>query len=103
MGPTLFVVAPWAVGTVLRSQREMVLQLKRSTRELEAEQDAYARLSVRRERARIARELHDVVSHNLAVMVVQAGAGRVAPPEPRSVTPGASGTSGWRASTAWRS
>jgi signal transduction histidine kinase len=78
--PMLFVVAPWAVGRILRSQREMVAQLERSTRELEAEQDAYARLSVRRERARIARELHDVVSHNLAVMVVQAGAGRVAAP-----------------------
>jgi signal transduction histidine kinase len=78
--PVAFVIAPWAVGRVLHSQREMVAQLERSTRELEAEQDAYARLSVRRERARIARELHDVVSHNLAVMVVQAGAGRVAPP-----------------------
>lgn len=78
--PFLFLLAPWAGGRVLRSQQEIVTALQQRTRELEAEQDAYARLAVRHERARIARELHDVVSHNLAVMVVQAGAGRVAPP-----------------------
>ena len=78
--PALFALAPWLGGRLVRSQRELVERLRERTRELEAEQDAYARLAVRHERARIARELHDVVSHNLAVVVVQAGAGRVAPP-----------------------
>jgi signal transduction histidine kinase len=48
------------------------------TAELHAEQVAFAELSVQRERARIARELHDIVAHHLAVVVVQAGAGRMA-------------------------
>lgn len=78
--PFLFLIAPWAGGRLVRSQQEIVAALQQRAQELEAEQDAYARLAVRHERARIARELHDVVSHNLAVMVVQAGAGRVAPP-----------------------
>jgi signal transduction histidine kinase len=45
-----------------------------------AEEEAFVELSVRRERARIARDLHDIVSHHLAVMVIQAGAGRLAEP-----------------------
>jgi signal transduction histidine kinase len=72
-------LGPWWIGSQLRRRRELVRELRERTAELEAEQDAFARLSVRRERARIAHELHDIVAHHLAVIVVQAGAGRMAP------------------------
>jgi signal transduction histidine kinase len=77
--PVLFsTVGPWLAGRAVRSRREVVTALAHRTRELQAEQDAFSRLAVRHERARIARELHDIVAHNLAIMVVQAGAGRMA-------------------------
>jgi signal transduction histidine kinase len=76
----LATVGPWAAGRIVRSRQELVGALRDRTRELEAEQEAFARLAVRRERARIAHELHDIVAHHLAVMVIHAGAGRMAPP-----------------------
>ena len=71
-------IAPWWVGWEVGRRRRLVSALDERTRELEAEEDAFVELSVRRERARIARELHDIVAHHLAVIVVQAGAGRMA-------------------------
>lgn len=73
-----FTGGPWWLGREVGRRRVLVRRLEQRTAELEREEEAFARLSVRRERARIARELHDIVSHHLAVVVVQAGAGRVA-------------------------
>jgi signal transduction histidine kinase len=73
-------IPPWWVGHEVRRRRALVAELAQRTRELEAEEEAFIRLSVQRERARIARDLHDIVSHHLAVMVIQAGAGRLAEP-----------------------
>ena len=71
-------VIPFWVGYQVRLRSSLVSRLAQRTRELRQEQDAFARLSVQRERARIARELHDIVAHHLAVIVVQAGAGWMA-------------------------
>jgi signal transduction histidine kinase len=70
----------WWAGVEVSRRRRLVNELARRTRELAAEEEAFVQLSVRRERARIARDLHDIVSHHLAVMVIQAGAGRLAEP-----------------------
>jgi signal transduction histidine kinase len=74
----IFTVLPWLAGVELRRRRALVTELAARCRELEAAEDAFVRLAVRRERAAIARELHDIVAHHLAVIVVQAGAGRIA-------------------------
>ncbi len=67
---------PWIVGRVARSRRKLNEQLAARNAELQAQQEIFARESVRYERARIARELHDIVAHCLSVMVVQASAGQ---------------------------
>jgi signal transduction histidine kinase len=65
-------------ATVVRSRQELASALAARTVELEHEREEKARLAVAEERARIARELHDVVAHNLSIMVLQAGAERKA-------------------------
>jgi signal transduction histidine kinase len=76
----LLTLAPWIAGRLVRSRRELVASLAERNRQLEAEQAALSELAVRHERARIARELHDIVAHHLAVMVIHAGAGRLDAP-----------------------
>ena len=61
-------------GFALRDRRRHVSQLAELARQLELARDENARVAVVGERARIARELHDVVAHSVSVMVVQAGA-----------------------------
>ncbi|MFJ7155079.1 sensor histidine kinase [Streptomyces sp. NPDC101118] len=62
----------WVLGDSVRTRRAYFAQLEERNRRLEKEREAQAKVAVAAERARIARELHDVVAHNVSVMVVQA-------------------------------
>jgi signal transduction histidine kinase len=70
------VIGPWAVGLVAGSRRRINDQLAARSLDLAAERELFAAEAVRYERARIARELHDIVAHCLSVMVIQASAGQ---------------------------
>jgi signal transduction histidine kinase len=73
--PLNFAVA-WIAGFALRERTEMVEAAELRAMVAERERDAAARIAVAEERARIARELHDIVAHAVSVMVLQVGAVR---------------------------
>jgi signal transduction histidine kinase len=62
----------WVLGDSIRTRRAYFAQLEERAARLEKEREAQSKVAVAAERARIARELHDVVAHNVSVMVVQA-------------------------------
>lgn len=62
------------VGEMVHERRLRVVELEERAARAEAERELLAREAVLRERASIARDLHDVVAHGMSVMVVQAGA-----------------------------
>ncbi|HSH83181.1 MAG TPA: histidine kinase, partial [Herpetosiphonaceae bacterium] len=70
----LFLGAAWLMGWTLRKRRVQAVWLEDRAARLELERETRARAAVAEERARIARELHDVVAHSVSVMVVQAQA-----------------------------
>ena len=74
LSPGFWLLAAWLVGWIIRGWRRRTQELELLTRELEAQRDLQAQAAVAVERGRIARELHDVVAHNVSMMVVQAGA-----------------------------
>ncbi|MFD7645825.1 sensor histidine kinase [Kitasatospora sp. NPDC059795] len=63
------VVAAAALGAAARTTRAHLAALQDRAARLEQQHDQQARLAVAEERARIAREMHDIVTHNLSVMV----------------------------------
>ena len=73
--PLRFVVA-WVAGYALRERAERAEAAEERAAQAEREREAAARIAVAEERARIARELHDVVAHAVSVMVLQVGAVR---------------------------
>ncbi|NUT31585.1 MAG: two-component sensor histidine kinase [Hamadaea sp.] len=68
----------WLMAYTVRQRAIYVTGLEERAASLEREREHLARIAVADERATIARELHDVVAHSLAVMVVQADGGRYA-------------------------
>ena len=73
--PALFALG-WLVGSVLHERSEVAQAAEQRAVQAERERATAARVAVAEERARIARELHDIVAHAVSVMVLQVGAVR---------------------------
>jgi signal transduction histidine kinase len=66
----------WLVGRAVHVQRDRAERARELLRQLERERGQLAQLAVASERARLARELHDVVTHSVSVVVIQAQGAR---------------------------
>lgn len=73
--PLLFGIA-WVAGFALNARSEQADAAEARAAQAEREREVAARIAVAEERARIARELHDIVAHTVSVMVLQVGAVR---------------------------
>ncbi len=73
--PALYGIA-WLAGFALRERVAQAEAAEERAAQAEREREAAARIAVAEERARIARELHDIVAHAVSVMVLQVGAVR---------------------------
>lgn len=84
--PVVVFGGAWLAGRFARQMKVFAQMAEERAALLERARDADARTAAADERARIARELHDVVGHRVSVMVVQAGAERLALDTPRAST-----------------
>jgi signal transduction histidine kinase len=72
----VFLVGPWAVGAQSRQRADRAEAAETRATQLEREQELQAALVAADERTRIARELHDIVSHSISVVTIQVQAVR---------------------------
>lgn len=79
-------IAPWSLGRFRRVRAQYVESLEERAVLEEENRERHGRDVLRQERSRIAREMHDVVSHSLAIMVSQAEGGRMMAQRDPSVT-----------------
>lgn len=73
----LSIVCAYALGSLTRTQRAYTAELEDRARHLERERAADTARATAQERARIARDMHDILAHAVSLMVVQAEAGPV--------------------------
>ncbi|WP_242907882.1 sensor histidine kinase [Actinomadura terrae] len=69
---TAVVAGVWILGLHMRTRRAYLRSVEERAERLERERDAEVQMAMAAERGRIARELHDVIAHNVSVIVVQA-------------------------------
>lgn len=74
LGLVVFSFVPWLVGQALRRERNRSVALRELSQRLEASREERARAAAGEERARIARELHDLLGHTISVITIQADA-----------------------------
>jgi signal transduction histidine kinase len=79
---TLYAAAPIALGILVSTRRELSQRLEQLTAGRQRLQQLVSETVIAQERARLAREMHDVVSHKVSLIAVQAGALRVTAPDP---------------------
>ena len=72
----VFFAGPWTVGTVTRDRATRAEEAVARADRLEAEREQEAARIAQQERTRIARELHDIVSHSISVVTIQTQAVR---------------------------
>jgi signal transduction histidine kinase len=72
VGLTGLATAAGVLGITVRQRRALLISLHDRAARLEVERDQEGRLGAAAERARIAREMHDIVAHNLSVMIALA-------------------------------
>lgn len=75
-GAVTVIGLPLLLGLLVRSSRDLARQAEERAAEQRRHREAQARMAVIRERAAIARELHDVVAHHVASMVLRVGVAR---------------------------
>jgi signal transduction histidine kinase len=76
-GGVFLVGLPWAVGRLLRERSARLRAYRERAERVDAEREQHEVTAVWGERARLARELHDVIAHSVSVMVLQAGGARM--------------------------
>lgn len=73
----LLLAGAWVFGEYVRARRAYIAEFERRAVLAESEHLALAKVAVAEERARIAREIHDVLAHSVSVMVLNAEGGRL--------------------------